>query len=172
MMPSQLLFSEPVLAALALFGPFPPRLLNWVAQCRPCLQAGLRPPFKQAILPELAPCPVRMPRRGAVDLPALYAQLPELEDGAAEWAFAFPLGTCLYQLEAAARLCQLGSAAGGHVVRLTPQSDTLTAWLRLGRDYAQVVLHLHANGRPFWAEVVAAGSGPAAERVRALLSLI
>jgi|GEM_PF-4756042 len=168
----QFLFSEPVLTALALFGPFPPRLLNWVAQCLPHPQAGLQPPLRLAAVLDFAACPVRVPRRGAVDLPTLYAQLPELEDGAADFAFTFPVGTCLYQLEAAARLCQLGAAAGGHVVRLTPQSDTLTAWLRLGRDYAQVVLHLHANGRPFWAEVVAAGSGPAAERVRALLSLI
>jgi hypothetical protein len=168
----QLLFSESVLTALALFGPFPPQLLNWVAQYPPRLRAGLRPPFKQAAVPEFATSPVRVPRRGPVDLSGLYAQLPELEDGATEWAFAFPEGTCLYQLEAAARLCQLSAAAGWRVVQLLPQSTTLTAWLRFGRDYAQVVLHLYPDGRPFWGEVVAAGSGPGAEQVRALLTRI
>ncbi|MDB5267022.1 MAG: hypothetical protein JWP58_62 [Hymenobacter sp.] len=167
----QLLFSEPVLTALALFGPFPPHLLNWVARHAP-IQPHLRPPALPAAPTEFAACPVRLPRAGSLDLPALWAQLPEVEDGATDFPFAFPVGTCLYQLEAAARICQLGTATGGRVVRLVPQPAALEGWLRLGPDYAHLRLHLHPDGRPFWAEVVAAGTPAAAARAGALLARV
>jgi hypothetical protein len=170
-MTHQWLFSEPVLTALALFGPFPSQLLNWVAR-HATIQPGLRPPALPVAPPEFAAAPVRLPRVGALDLPALWAQLPEVEDGAADFPFAFPVGTCLYQLEAAARICQLGTAACGRLVRLVQQPAMLEGWLRLGPDYAHLRLHLHPDGRPFWAEVVAAGTPAAAAAAGALLARV